>query len=463
MRASYTIKRLTDTTRGLRAERQGRAAEGWSRERLEAHQRQKLQDLVRHAVARSPFYREHLRGVDLSRAVELGELPPVSKATLMSRFEDWVIDPRLSLALVERHLETLECDDYLLGGYRAMATGGSTGTRGLFIFSRGEWSALLGLMFRLLKGMGVVPRLPRMRLAAIGAPSALHMTYRLSESVDIGLYRRRQLAATLPVLRLVAALNDHQPDYVNVYPSVGALLAEEQLEGRLRISPSVVSTSSEVCTEEMRERMRLAWSLEPYDFYGATDGLWGTSCAEHRGIHFAEDHTLVEVVDSSGRPVEPGQSGAKLLITNLFMRTQPIIRYEITDIVRIEPEPCPCGRPFRLVAAVEGRSDDILQLAGDGGQPVTLHPLVLRSPLARLGGARQYQVIQRQDGLTIRLVPRESADAGTVAEEARQAVRRALAQAGAGSTPVRVELAGSLERDDTAGGKLKLVRSELAR
>ncbi len=463
MRADDTIKRLTDTARGLRAERRGRGVEEWSRERLEAHQRQELQKLIRHAVARSPFYREHFRGVDLSRPVTLGELPPVTKATLMGRFEEWVTDPRLSLALLEGHLQTLERDEYLLDGYRAMATGGSTGTRGLFVFSRSEWSVLLGLMFRLLKGMGVVPRLPRMRLTAIGAPSALHMTYRLSESVDVGVYRRTQLAATLPLPRLVAALNDHPPDYINVYPSVGALLALEQLEGRLRISPSIVSTSSEVCTEEMRERMRMAWSLEPYDFYGATDGLWGTSCAEHRGIHFAEDHTLVEVVDAAGQPVQPGECGAKLLITNLFMFTQPIIRYEITDIVRIEPEPCPCGRPFRLVAAVEGRSDDILHLVGDGGRSVTLHPLALRSPLARLSGAREYQVIQRQDGLTIRLVPRESADARRVAQDARQAMSRALAQAGAGSTPVRVELACSLERDDTAGGKLKLVRSELAR
>lgn len=461
MRDGHSIKRLADAAQGLRQELRVRAADGWSRERLEAHQRERLQCVVQHALARSPFYREHLRGIDPTRPVELSELPPVSKATLMSRFDDWVTDTRLSLALVERHLEALARDDYLLGGYRAMATGGSTGTKGLFVFSRREWSTLLGLTLRLLNGMGVAVRMPRMRLAAIGAPSALHMTYRLSQSVNLGLYRRLQLAATLPVEDLVAALNRHRPDYINVYPSVGALLAEEQLEGRLDISPSIVSTSSEVCTGEMRERMRLAWGLEPYDFYGATDGLWGTSCAEHRGIHFAEDHTLVEVVDSAGRPVQPGSSGAKLLITNLFMLTQPIIRYEITDIVRIDPQPCPCGRPFRLVAAVEGRSDDILRLPGDDGQLVTLHPLVLRSPLARLSGARQYQIVQRPGGLTITLVARPSADAQTVAADARRAIGRALAQAGAGATPVKVELASSLDRDHTAAGKLKLVRSEL--
>ena len=88
-------------------------------------------------------------------------------------------------------------------------------------------------------------------------------------------------------------------------------------------------------------RIRAAWGVEPHEIYGATDGLWGSTCAHHN-LHFAEDHTIVEVEDE------------RLLITNLFMRTQPVIRYEITDIVRIDDEPCPCGTPFRTVARDRG-------------------------------------------------------------------------------------------------------------
>ena len=74
----------------------------------------------------------------------------------------------------------------------------------------------------------------------------------------------------------------------------------------------------------------------------------------------------------------------RLLITNLFMKTQPVIRYEVTDMVRLDPDPCPCGRPTRTVSAIEGRSDDILELPADAGGTVRIHPIHLRSPLAHL-------------------------------------------------------------------------------
>jgi phenylacetate-coenzyme A ligase PaaK-like adenylate-forming protein len=257
--------------------------------------------------------------------------------------------------------------------------------------------------------------------------------------MTLAVVRRRRRTRPLP--EVVAALNRFQPGHLGLYPSFGALLADEQLEGRLRISPAVVATSSEVCTPEMRSRMRSAWGVEPHEVYGATDGLWGFTCPERHALHFAEDETIVEVEDE------------RILITNLFMRTQPVIRYEITDLVRVDDEPCACGRPSRAIRAVEGRSDDILRLPGG----VTLHPIHLRSPMARIEGVRQYQVVHRADGLHVRVVPRTPG----VDAEVRTAMTRALADAGAAAVPVHVEVVDAIERDATGVGKLKLVRSEV--
>jgi phenylacetate-coenzyme A ligase PaaK-like adenylate-forming protein len=137
------------------------------------------------------------------------------------------------------------------------------------------------------------------------------------------------------------------------------------------------------------------------------------------------------------------------------MRTQPIIRYEITDLVRLADRPCPCGRPSRLVESIEGRSDDILRLPGG----VALHPIHLRSPMARLEGVRQYQIVHRADGLHVRVVPR----GGDVREAVHGAMTRALEAAGAAGVAVHVELVDAVERDATGVGKLKLVRSEVER
>jgi phenylacetate-coenzyme A ligase PaaK-like adenylate-forming protein len=66
-------------------------------------------------------------------------------------------------------------------------------------------------------------------------------------------------------------------------------------------------------------------------------------------MHLMEDLVIVEVVDRNNRHVPPGVYGDKLLITVLGSRTQPLIRYELDDSIRLSPEPCPTGHPFALV------------------------------------------------------------------------------------------------------------------
>ena len=433
-------QRLGNAVRALRRQKQIAERESWSREQLRAHQRERLADLVRHARAHSAFYREHLDGASLD------DLPPVTKGELMERYDEWVTDPRLRRDEVERHVAGLTGDALFAGEYRVMATGGSTGRRGVFAFDRGEWTELCALMLRGMDAFGVKPKLPRRRIGTVLAPSAAHMTWRISASMDFGLYRNLRLAATQPLAELVRELNAFQPEMLGAYPSIAALLADEQLEGRLRIAPGIVSTSSEVCTPEMRERVRRAWGVPVHEIYGATDGLWGFTCPEANHLHFAEDATIVDVEDD------------RILVTNLFMRTQPVIRYEITDMVRISDEPCACGRPYRVVEAIEGRSDDVLRLPADAGGTVAMHPMHLRSPLARLETVRQYEIVHRADGLHARVVPRGDAD--RAAAEVRSALQGAVAGAGAGGVAVHVSAVDAIERDPACSGKHKLVRSE---
>jgi phenylacetate-CoA ligase len=428
-------QRLGTVKEALRRERVLREQATWSRERLVAEQQRRLRDVVRHAAEHSAVYRERYAGLDPD-TVRLGDLPPVTKGELMERFDDWVTDPRLRRDQVEAHIGTLADDDLLHGEFRVLATGGSTGRRGVFCYARDEWAMFAALMLRAMRANGATPKLPRHRMASVMAPSPLHMTWRFGRSIDVGIHRRLALSATDPVEQTVAALNEFQPTILAVFPSVAALLADEQLEGRLRIAPRLVATSSEVCPPEVRERMREAWGGEPFEVYGATDGLWGFTC-EHRHLHFAEDEAIVEVEDD------------RLLVTCLFMRTQPIIRYEISDLVKLDPEPCACGRPFRTVAAIEGRSDDVLKLASG----LTIHPLRLRSPMAGLAGVRQYQLVHRDDGLHALVVPRPGHDV-------REPVRLALQDAVGGALRVHVEVVDAIPREAGAAGKFKLVRSE---
>jgi phenylacetate-CoA ligase len=196
----------------------------------------------------------------------------------------------------------------------------------------------------------------------------------------------------------------------------------------------------------------------PFDVYGITEaGIFAVDCEHHAGKHIFEDLAMIEVVDEAGRPVPDGEPGARLLVTNLFNRTQPLIRYELEDLVTLSPEPCPCGRPLRIIAALDGRSDDILHLPGTGGGTVAVHPHALRSPLARFAEVAQYRVVHDREGVHLELVLRESAAPDT-AERVAGAVRTALGELGADGR-VEARSVPRLERAPGPAGKLKLVES----
>ena len=261
---SYSWKRFQDVVRAARTHRDMQPREWWPRHRIDAFQRERLADLVAHASRHSPFYRE-LYGGELERAeVRPETLPVVTKAAMMEDFDRFVTDPRLRRIELEAHVEQLQGDELYLDEYRVMASSGSTGRKGLFVYDRSEWSNVLAGSMRWTALMGVRPRFPRRtRVAAIGAPDAKHMTYRGAASIDVGLFKTLRLSVTEALPELVARLNEFQPETMAGYPSVLAMLAGEQQAGRLRIAPRVVCTSSELRTEEMSERIRLAWGSEP--------------------------------------------------------------------------------------------------------------------------------------------------------------------------------------------------------
>jgi len=428
---------------------------------LAAYQRRRFGAMLRHAATHSSYYRERLAGIDLEQDVDPASVPTLDKATMLDHFDAIVTDPRLRLTELEQHVQSSASEGLHLAEYRVMATGGTSGKRGIFVYGQRDWiETLAGLMRFNQYYVGASIRLPnRRRVASVAAKSQIHMTARMSASLDVGAHRLLRLDARTPLPALVAALNAFRPEVLIAYASVAALLAEEQLDGRLAIAPEMVATTSEVCTAEMSGRIRAAWGHALFDCYASTEtGILAGECERHTGLHVFSDQTLLEVMDESGRPVPAGVEGHYLLVTNLVNRTQPLIRYQLTDRVTMLKEPCPCGRPFPLLAAVDGRSDDLLKLRGRDGGVVTVHPLAIRSPLATLPGLREYRVVLDRDGLTIEAVLAFGGESDAARIPAL--LGAALDQCGVASPPVRVRPVAEIARNPISGKK-KLVESRL--
>ena len=416
--------------------------ERWPRERLERFQQERFAELARYAAERSPFWRER---IPVGR-LDLAELPVLTKRELMEHFDELVTDRRLGLADLLDHLSKVDRDALYLGEYRVMTSSGSSGSKAVFAYDRRAWIGVLTMFLRRSAWVGIRPRIPRTRLCLIGGASATHMSRRGAESLDVGLHRLLSLAATQPLGELVSRLNEFQPDVLNVYPSTGGLLAEEQLTGRLRINLTGISTSSEPLTPALKQRLERAFGVAPTNFYATTEGLWGNEC-EAGSIHLFDDMCIVENVDDSGRPVPPRETGSRVLMTNLFNRVQPLIRFEITDRVAIEPEPCRCGRTLMRLRSLEGRAEDLLRL-GD----VTVHPLEFALVTAD-PDVREFQVVQEGGALRLRVA---LCDGSNGAEERLgQGLCARLAELGVTRPEVSVERVDALER--SPAGKLQMV------
>jgi phenylacetate-coenzyme A ligase PaaK-like adenylate-forming protein len=428
--------------------------DGWSRERLVALQESRLRDVLTHAVEHSSFYRETL-GPDAPET-PLAELPTLSKPDLMENFDRVATDPVLKLAKLEAFLADAEPGSAYRGAYRVFATSGATGVPGLFVYSHQEFAHWIAVGLAALARAGVTAET---RLIAIGAPSDVHITRQLFAAFQAGRQGVPRLSVTTPLAEMVEALNAYQPEALIAYASIVGALADEQLEGRLQIDPVLISTTSEVLTDEIEERIEAAWGQPPANAYAATEapGI-AIGSLDHVGMHVFEGSVVLEVVDESGEPVPPGVPGAKVLLTSLVNHAQPLIRYELTDAIVLAEGPDPSGRPYLRIARVDGRSGDILRFPAANGGEVAVHPYRLRSPFSAMLDIRQYQIVDEPDGLRVLIVPKASAPPD-LPDRVRNAIARELEEAGAAPIPILVEPVDEIERDPGHAAKLKLVTS----
>lgn len=322
-----------------------------------------------------------------------------------------------------------------------LTTSGSTGQRGLFLFSPSEWLDVLAISTRPLLWAGVKPKLfRRQRIAVVGSSSPWHYSAKVGLSLRSRFFSVLQLDAGAAIDMLVERLNEWQPDLLTTYPSVLRSLAEAQLDSRLRIKPQTIFSVAEVFTAQDQQRVREAFGISGRDIYGATEHSPITLECPARRRHLLEDSAAIEIVDEQGRHVPPGTLGSRVLLTVLHRRTQPLIRYELSDMLRLSNTKCECGRPFRVVEEIEGRQQNVLEFGA-----VRVHPIVFHRALEAVPAAG-WQIIREPAELRVCLL--NLADQYPP-ERVEQAIRAAISEAGATPVPVRVVRVNTLQRGPT--------------
>jgi phenylacetate-coenzyme A ligase PaaK-like adenylate-forming protein len=397
--------------------------------------RSRLKQLLAYARASSEFWREKLSGVPDSDFA-LADLPTSSKPELMDNFDRAVTvddlrrDEIESFLKDESNLGTLFKDKYALSH-----TSGSQGQPLLLVQTQDNLELLFALQASrgnqksLGIGDAVKHFLAPARLAAIifnpgfyPSSSAFHyMPAGARHYLDVKVFCAND--DDLP-----EQLAKFRPTHLTAYASMLHEIARNIESGRITLKPDLeeVVNISERLMPKAREHYAEIFGAPILDNYSMGECLFLTNgCTACHGMHVNADWAFVEVVDEVNQPVPAGELGAKVLVTNLANYVQPIIRYEIGDMIQMATESCNCGSNLPLIDHVEGRDSDVFEIKTDNGTK-SLQPTIFELALGRLLDVREYQLIQEENArfrILIEPLPGKTVDRARAEKEMHQQLR----------------------------------------
>jgi phenylacetate-coenzyme A ligase PaaK-like adenylate-forming protein len=372
--------------------------------------------LISFARERCAFYADAWRGMP-RQTLTLTDLPVVTKRNLMARFDDWVTDPDVNRAGVEAFLaDRSHIGDRYLGRYVVWKSSGSTGEPGIYVQDEAAlatYDALIAVQLAAARiagayAWGLIARGGR---AALIAATGDHFASIASwQRVCRGTPwpNARAFSVLDPLPRVVADLERYQPSFLASYPTMLALLAEEQRAGRLHLRPTCLWSGGEYLAPTTSAAIERAFGCLLVNEYGASECMSIAYGCREGALHVNEEWVVLEPVDRDYRPVPPGEPSHTVLLTNLANRVQPIIRYDLGDSVYVVSEPCACGSPLPAIR-VHGRSDDVVTLLSAEGRAVSLLPLALTTVVEEAAGIHRFQLVAHPPHrLALRLDPSDS-------------------------------------------------------
>jgi phenylacetate-CoA ligase len=161
-----------------------------------------------------------------------------------------------------------------------------------------------------------------------------------------------------------------------------------------------VRSIGESLSQETRDSCLRILGVPISDIYSSQEvGYIALQCPDGDCYHIQSENLLVEILDESGMPCGPGETG-RVVITTLHNFAAPLIRYEIGDYAEVA-EPCVCGRGLPALKRILGRRRNLITLPNDK----RFWPVFGFSKFREIAPVRQYQIIQTAiDRLDVRLV-----------------------------------------------------------
>jgi phenylacetate-CoA ligase len=331
-------------------------------------QEQKLQELLVHLNANSPFYKDLLgkHEVDIASIntlEDLTKIPTTTKEDLQQRNDDFLCVPKnqiieyastsgtlgspVTIALTDNDMNRLTINEY-----------------NSFLCADGSPEDIYQLMLTL----------DRQFMAGIAYYSGLR-------KLGAGIIR---LGPGVPAMQLETILR-LQPTAIVAVPSFILKLIQAAKDAGIDLNTTTVKKA--VCIGEnirntdfslsiLGRKITENWDIQLFSTYASTEMQTAfTECAAGRGGHLQPELVIVELLDENDKPVAPHEPG-EVTITTLDVEGMPLLRYKTGDICQFDDAPCSCGRTSLRLSPIIGRKKQMIKFKGTTLYPPALFDLL---------------------------------------------------------------------------------------
>ena len=310
----------------------------------------------------SPFYSKLLKN-----SKKLQDLPIMNKELFMKHFDEInTCGIHLKQALqVAIEAETSRDFNPSINGITVGLSTGTSGNRGCFLVSENERALWVACVMDRVIGLSFKKRKVAFFMRA---------NSNLYQSVKSKLLSFHFFDILKNNDENIKQLHQLQPDILVGQPSLLTSIAREFEERKINITPKKIISIAEVLTPENKNYLEKVFNQKIHQVYQCTEGFLASTC-DIGTLHFNEDFLIIEkkFIDDKKTKFHP-------VITDLFRICQPVIRYELNDVISIK-EDCDCKSNMLAIEQIEGRADDVFRLKNKNHVEVVIFPDAIRKAI----------------------------------------------------------------------------------
>jgi putative adenylate-forming enzyme len=358
---------------------------------IQAYQIKALNKIVFYAKSHSPFYQETLKKNEVNSLESFHQMPKTNKKIMMENFSvlntcGLILDDVMSYALEkEKNKDYL---GYYQNKYVIGLSSGTSGNKGIYITPKSMTKRLPGVF------------LARSGLSLKDLPMKILFCLRVFSQgfndINAPLIKLNYMSTMTPVEEIIASINQNQINILMAPPSLIRLFLP--FKEKILVSFKKIITYAEVLEKEDKLQFEKAFKTKVIEIYQASEGQIASAC-RLGNLHINEDLVYIEIYDENQTLIDqPNVVGHQMVLTNLINFAQPLIRYEMNDMIILD-EPCPCGSHFRTIKKILGRHDDLIYFYNSKNEQKIVFPdLFSRWIITESDHIREFQVIQHEIG-----------------------------------------------------------------